>query len=891
MQEHYPSAEAPRRGWRPAKLLACSVALTLSAFGTLAAVTTLPAFAAVGVTTNPYTIGAPGAGLASVTVTPTSVTSNESASFEVKFVTPVALSNSTPDSVTVTSSVAFGTATWTSIELIDDTASTCFQSVTPVASPAATDTSFTVDVPANCSFAADNTVEVDFTNAKAPTSNFTLSANTDLNGSVASGTITSSSVPPTLADEYSTVGSNTVFTISDVGASNATEPWTTLTAPVAGPLNAIQLTGTSGDISFYSGGAGGYTVTVTPLNGTATADTVSSAPIGATSNIVDLVLGTDLASGDTVNITADGQNGAASTTGDVEILAGNYTGTTFTAASAPASFETTNAITIGSAVSAVSLSVSPQIANASATYVANFKATTQVCGAATNGCAVANPDAAIFFSEPDTNFSGETGVLVADNSSTNSFHFVATLVAADFGTGVTNAATDTLTSPGAGAEGAVMIPLAGYTINSGDPVTVTMISVTNPSSNGTYSDFTVYTDEDSVGLAAPAYTIGVSGTTGVPVSLSSSAASATGVTYTISNFYATAANLGGTQTIPLTAPGGTLLPDATTYYTLTDVTTPAASGTVAAVGSWGGNTITLTVPNGNIAEGDLLLLTITDVQNPGAASSSDSINLANADLGYGSSVAAFPHANLTYPNGAIVNYSGTFYVFAGGHAFGITSPKVLLALEAVDHATVQKAATGATPPTSVKPRAGTVMFTSPIDGNPTIYVMGTDGDLHGFSSPSQFTADGFDPALVVTVPNWAGLTVGSTAGVAGSAVSAFATAADGAIVDSSGTYYVFAGGKAFGIPGPIKLQTVQAADSATVLGGTVTSTMTGATMAQGVLITTAGTTYVSYAASSGTTLFPFKGQTQLANDGYGGTAAIPAPNVGGIGIVSTYSPN
>ena len=56
--------------------------------------------------------------------------------------------------------------------------------------------------------------------------------------------------------------------------------------------------------------------------------------------------------------------------------------------------------------------------------------------------------------------------------------------------------------------------------------------------------------------------------------------------------------------------------------------------------------------------------------------------------------------------------------------------------------------------------------------------------------------DGYDTALVVTVPNLRRLIVGSTVGVAGSAVMALATSADGAIVDSSSAFYVFAGGKA-----------------------------------------------------------------------------------------------
>ena len=92
----------------------------------------------------------------------------------------------------------------------------------------------------------------------------------------------------------------------------------------------------------------------------------------------------------------------------------------------------------------------------------------------------------------------------------------------------------------------------------------------------------------------------------------------------------------------------------------------------------------------------------------------------------------------------------------------------------------------------VAPRPGVTVFTQPVNGNVTIYVVGTDGELHPFATPGQFLDDGYDPALVITVPNLGGLSVGSNAGTA---VTALVTRADGAIVNSSGTFYTFAGGR------------------------------------------------------------------------------------------------
>ncbi len=94
------------------------------------------------------------------------------------------------------------------------------------------------------------------------------------------------------------------------------------------------------------------------------------------------------------------------------------------------------------------------------------------------------------------------------------------------------------------------------------------------------------------------------------------------------------------------------------------------------------------------------------------------------------------------------------------------------------------------------PVPGTLVI---VYNNPTIYVVGTDGILHGFATPAQFLGDGYDPADVITVPNGGRLAVGATAGSLGAAGNALATAANGALIDSSGTFYVLAGGRAFGI--------------------------------------------------------------------------------------------
>ena len=246
--------------------------------------------------------------------------------------------------------------------------------------------------------------------------------------------------------------------------------------------------------------------------------------------------------------------------------------------------------------------------------------------------------------------------------------------------------------------------------------------------------------------------------------------------------------------------------------------------------------------------------------------------------------AAFPHAWLSYPNGAVVNFAGQDYVFAGGRAF-VTTGKSFGAIEKVDHAKAMSAPVGATAPTTVTPRSGTLITTWPVTGDPTIYVAGTDGQLHGFSTSGQFAKDGYDAALVVTVPSLGDASIGSTAGAEGAAANALATRADGAVVSSSGAFYVFAGGRAFSVPSAAALAKLRAADPARTLSGSVGAADTRAVIAGGVLLTASGRVYVSYQG----VLYPFKRMAQLLADGYAGTAAVPVPGTGGLSVVTSYS--
>ena len=152
----------------------------------------------------------------------------------------------------------------------------------------------------------------------------------------------------------------------------------------------------------------------------------------------------------------------------------------------------------------------------------------------------------------------------------------------------------------------------------------------------------------------------------------------------------------------------------------------------------------------------------------------------------------------------------------------------------------------------------------------------------------SFCRTGNDDRLVVTVSTLAGMTIGSSVGMMGPATSsAYATSADGAIVDSSMTYYAFAAGRACGIPTQSALMQIPNADRASRLTGSVTVAQTNARPADGVLFD--GVVNRGVYLSSNDNLFQFMTTRQLMAAGYGGTAAVSVPSTCGLPVVVDYT--
>jgi flagellar basal body L-ring protein FlgH len=831
------------------------------------AATALPASATA--TTNSYTIGSLTGSVSNVTISPTTTTAGTIAtpvneSEELYFTATSALT--TANTITVTANEPLGTVT--AVQLIDQTGPCLYNAGTP----AVVGDTFTVTLPASCTIAVGNTVQVDFTFQPTVTGTTAFTITTTNNGSASSAAdLTVNSTPPSLSASSLTTGYNAVYTITNIGVSGATGgSWATLTPTT--DTAWLQLTAPSpvAGFAFYNGIAG-YTVTVTPSGGSATTDALTGFYTVSPYTTVDLELTSDILSGSTVTVTAEGTNGSVAgntqaftiTKEDDATAPPSGTAPTFTATPSPT--ETTNAITFGSSVTAVTVTPSPTLAGASSNYTVSFTAGTT------------GTPAAICISElaDSTSFINVSGALITDT--TGGWQYVpSTILHAAYVAGTTNA--------GCGGFYDIVLDLSGQTISAGDSVTVLLAGVTNPTAQ-TVSDFVVATTKDQLTATAAPYAITVSEAAGISVTASPATVGSLS-TYTISNIVVGSAGVLAGQAITIattTEPGtDTVFPNNVLDYVITDTTTAAGSGTVSApvpLTGGGTNTVTIDSPKALVA-GDIISITINDVINP-TTSGTYALTLTNANLGTPSVVApAFPKASVTYPEGGIVDFGGTYYLFAGGHAFGIPTLAVLASIQVIDHAVVLTAATGATPPVT-SPLLGTEII---VYNNPTIYVVGTSG-LNGFATPAQFLGDGYDPADVITVPNFGGLSVGATVGSVGTGDNVIGTASNGALIDSSGEFFVVAGGRACGIPSLPALANVQAGDQATPLVGAVPSSWTTSVMENGTLVTVNSAVF----EADGGDLFELKAPSQLAADGLGGTPSLVLANYCGMPVVTSYT--
>ena len=677
MQEPIASAKTPS-GRRRAKLLAGTLALTMASFGAAVAITAAPVWASV--TTNDYTIGTPGSAFTGVSVTPTAATSLQDQAYVITATAPSAIPSG--DTITVTDSAGDAVvssvvlAPTSSVSLVDENAANCLQSGN--SNTPALDTALIITLGSNCNIAAGDVIKIGLT-AKDPSSNFSFSVASTVNGtSVASNTVTINSIPPTVSASPVTVGYGATYTIAGIGTSPSV-PWNSTALTVTGVTESVTsltvestVTGTpttANSIGWYGSSNGaGYSVTYTPSGGSLTTDTVQSATVSSsaagTNNIVEVLLSSGIPVGANITLTAEGLNPSAAGAYPVTVTPEwtnppTATPTIGNQAVYTAADTETGSANFGTSVTGVTVTPSPTLASTSATYAIGFKASSAVSGPAGYICLTEGSTS--FANSLPSTASPSLAVLLTDTTSGSQF----VLPSAD----VADVACGTA---GPADVNSLQITLpVNETINAGDQVTVTVINVANPTTVGTYSDFAVSTSSDSVAVDAPAYQIGVSSNVGVSVAVSPTSPGSL-ATYTISGMHASSAVQAGAA-ITITAPAGTVLPDNAADYTLTDSTTTTGSGGLSLpVGGYLSDTsVELTVPNA-INSGDQLTITIDGVINPPLAGSAYFLTLTNVDIS-GPAVTApvFPQGNTAYPDAGLVNFSGTIYLFAGGHPFRI----------------------------------------------------------------------------------------------------------------------------------------------------------------------------------------------------------------------------
>ncbi len=311
----------------------------------------IPGLAYADVTSSDYTIGS-GTQVSDVAASPSTVAQGTSVQFAVTFTTSTPLIGSDADSVTITPSASLSSTP----SNIGITGSSCIQAGTDGGAYSAS--SITINLTPSCDITAGTEVTVLFT-AGAPTftRSFTVNASTSRSGPASSNAVTVTPSGPQLSAKSQESDAETTYTIGDVPVANLSAAGASLT------LTAAATEG-SETISFLNSGSGGagYTVTYTPPGGAPTSDTVTNASAaGATAT---LTLASALISGDTVEVTATGQNpapSAISQANDITVAPGN--GTPYR----------TNSINFGG-VTAVSVTPSLPVAAATSTYAVNFTA-------------------------------------------------------------------------------------------------------------------------------------------------------------------------------------------------------------------------------------------------------------------------------------------------------------------------------------------------------------------------------------------------------------------------------------------------------------------------------------------------------------------------------------
>jgi len=571
------------------KIKSLSAVASASALGALALVPmaaqgAAPAAAQAIVTTQKYTIG--NGSVTGATAVPQPDTAGAKANYTVGFTTPSELA---AGSATITLSSPDSAVTFPSAAndyfVVDNSHPSADQAVSTL-TLGSNGHSVTLGVATTVPLGSSLSVYViGATNPSTPGS-YSLEVATSANpvpAATAPFSIVAAASAPTFSPTASpaSVGGVSTYTIGTFQAAAA--------VPAGGTIavTSSAASGTSDNVGFPTSPAY-YSVRdlTTGTSAVPLGVSVTPAPAGQTGQTVTITVGAAIAAGDELSVTITGVRNPTSTQTDQISAAAPADAT-------PATAE----LQIGTAVSNPTISLSETGAGATGVeYIVGFRPTTSLPSGGT--VTVVAP--------AGTSFSGASVTVVDQTHPASSAN-------------VPSSALKVSAAPGSSSANELTFSVP-QPLDAGDTVFVEISGATNPPAGtygGTAGNFTVSTSADVVPAPVPSYVVSTAAAPVLATVEVNPSAPGAVAEYTIGDLRATATLPGGSATIVLDAPDGTVLPSATSDYTVADLTDGA--GTAHPVSVAGGGTPSVTLRLGaSVYAGNYLEIVVAGAVNPPA---------------------------------------------------------------------------------------------------------------------------------------------------------------------------------------------------------------------------------------------------------------------------------
>ncbi len=325
------------------------------------------------------------------------------------------------------------------------------------------------------------------------------------------------------------------------------------------------------------------------------------------------------------------------------------------------------AVTLVAALPMVTLGTAPAMAEGAATtqvYTVASVATTGPVVVPQNATTGASSNYTISFTTPTALIGGVGTITLTDPTGSTIFPSSPAdyLVADSTGSAAPEAVSSVDLTNGASS---VTLGLSGPA-SAGDSLTVYIIGVTNPTNGGNYS-LDLSTSESPVPLSSLGYPISAAadgnpapGSTGEATVELSSPSPSTAAVYSIGGLEAAAALAGGSATLELIAPSGTVFPATAADYDVIDLSNGPVTVEPSAVAGGGTDDVVLTL-GANVSPGDLIDIFASGVVNPPAGNYTISV-LGNIEAATSASATTLPTASggywLVTKNGAVYGVGG-----------------------------------------------------------------------------------------------------------------------------------------------------------------------------------------------------------------------------------------